>query len=383
MEPENKVSDLLGKKKQYYREICKFCGTLGHTSKNSQYCKANINNKIIKINENLPETTLENEIKDSNLDIRFNNKFIWPKIRTHMDNYRLIFDFENKTDPNKFSKFTCTICSRVPIVNNTKVEQHKHGFEDFPSLFIRYHSHNELEKIFPQHNVQKETFRFFDAIDGCFINFKTIPNLMEDLIYKSVDINIDIRNLIEIIKSHVDSTDINNSVLTGGIFSKYPDTDPYFDNKYEIFQSLKNEADCDVYIQDENKTNFEKYLKKFRKDYPSRPFAINCTNYKFNNFKIRTSDGLLLNFIFPSNGNSILNLIENFDFAICQIFYSFALDTFYFPISLFKIFHNFINKFLLSDTQIRHDIEMDNSLYKNLEIYYKDLEYYKNMCTII
>jgi hypothetical protein len=260
---------------------------------------------------------------------------------------------------------------------------YKHGFEDFPSLFIRYHSHNELEKIFPQHNVQKETFRFFDAIDGCFINFKTIPNLMEDLIYKSVDINIDIRNLIEIIKSHVDSTDINNSVLTGGIFSKYPDTDPYFDNKYEIFQSLKNEADCDVYIQDENKTNFEKYLKKFRKDYPNRPFAINCTNYKFNNFKIRTSDGLLLNFIFPSNGNSILNLIENFDFAICQIFYSFALYTLYFPISLFKIFHNFINKLLLSDTQIRNDIEMDNSLYKNLEIYYKDLEYYKNMCTII
>ena len=124
MEPENKVSDLLGKKKQYYREICKFCGTIGHTSKNSQYCKANINNKIIKINENLTETTLENEIKDSNLDKRFNNKFIWLKIRTHMDNYRLIFDFENKTDPNKLSKFTCTICSRVPIVNNTKLEQH-------------------------------------------------------------------------------------------------------------------------------------------------------------------------------------------------------------------------------------------------------------------
>ena len=41
-----------------------------------------------------------------------------------MDNYRLIFDFENKTDPNKLSKFTCTICSRVPIVNNTKVEKH-------------------------------------------------------------------------------------------------------------------------------------------------------------------------------------------------------------------------------------------------------------------
>ena len=82
-----------------------------------------------EINENLTETTLENEINDTNLDQNINNKFIWPKIRTNMDNYKLILDFENKTDPNKLSKFTCTICSRVPIVNNTKVDQHLYSIK--------------------------------------------------------------------------------------------------------------------------------------------------------------------------------------------------------------------------------------------------------------
>jgi hypothetical protein len=297
---------------------------------------------------------------------------------------------------NEISKYLNLIDNQIPITIHERIYFHiiklrarcqiqhkrilfsiyKHG-DDFASQFIRYHSQNNLERIYPQHNVQQETFRFFDAIDGCFINFKSVPNLMEDLIYKSVDINIDIKNLIEIIRSNIDSIDIYNCVLTGGIFSKYPVTDPFFDNKFEIFQSLKKQADCDVYIQDENKTNFDKYLNKFRKAYASRPFAINCSNYQFNNFKIRTSDGITINFIFPTNGHSILKLIENFDFAICQIFYSFALDSFYFPISLFQIFHNFLKKLPCSD------LELNNSLFRNLEMYFKELEFFTHMCTRI
>jgi hypothetical protein len=148
---------------------------------------------------------------------------------------------------NEISKYLNLIDNQIPITIHERIYFHiiklrarcqiqhkrilfsiyKHG-DDFASQFIRYHSQNNLERIYPQQNVQQETFRFFDAIDGCFINFKSIPNLMEDLIYKSVDINIDIKNLIEIIRSNIDSIDIYNSVLTGGIFSKYPVTDPFF-----------------------------------------------------------------------------------------------------------------------------------------------------------
>jgi hypothetical protein len=244
----------------------------------------------------------------------------------------------------------------------------------FPSHYIRYHTHNGLDKIFPQHNVTKQTFKFLDATDGCFINFNSMPNLMDDIIYKYVDINLEIGHLIRIIRSHIDLIDIKHTILAGGIFSNYPVTDPFFDNKFEIFQYLKRESDCDIYIQDGNMSNFNKYLKKFTTDHANKPFAINNSNYKLNSFKLRTIDGLLLNFIFPSNGHSILRLVENFDLDICQIFYSFALDSLYFPISLFKIFHDFLKKLPITN------IELASYLTKNLEIFFDDLKKYTDMC---
>jgi hypothetical protein len=166
METDNKDSELFGNNKQLSRAVCKFCGTIGHTSRSSQYCKANIDTKINTINECLTTITLENEINDSNLDQNINNKFIWPKIRSNMDNYKLIFNFENKTDPNNLYKFTCTICSRVPIVNNTKVEQHLYSITyltDFKQIL-----QNRLNS-----NYCKENFIFnsvFQKLNGMILN---------------------------------------------------------------------------------------------------------------------------------------------------------------------------------------------------------------------
>ena len=56
----------------------------------------------------------------------------------------------------------------------------------FPSHYIRYHTHNGLDKMFPQHNVTKQTFRFLDSTDGCFINYNSMPNLMDDIIYHNL-----------------------------------------------------------------------------------------------------------------------------------------------------------------------------------------------------
>ena len=74
MEPNEKKSESqksqkseLGKNKQL--AVCKFCGKIGHSSRCSQYCKANINNNISKITENLTETTLANEINDTQVAI--------------------------------------------------------------------------------------------------------------------------------------------------------------------------------------------------------------------------------------------------------------------------------------------------------------------------
>ena len=166
MESYNKNLELLIKKIQLSRAVCKFCGTIGHATRNSQYCKAYIDNNINPINENLQETTSANDLNDSNLDQNINNKFIWPKIRSNLDNYKLIYDFENKTDPNKLFKFTCTICSRVPIVNNTKVEQHLYSIKylmDFKHILK-----NRLNS-----NFYNENFIFnseFQQLSGMILN---------------------------------------------------------------------------------------------------------------------------------------------------------------------------------------------------------------------
>ena len=97
-----------------------------------------------------------------------------------------------------------------------------------------------------------------------------------------------------------------------------------------IHHKLRQNQDVDVYIEDWQMQNYERYCTKFGVEPKLRN---NETDYKFASFKVTICD-IIFNFIFPTT-SSPLNHIYEFDLDICQIFYSFRMDSIYMKIKLF------------------------------------------------
>ena len=49
---------------------------------------------------------------------------IWPKIRTNIENFNLIKNFEDQTSPTNLRRLICTVCSRACIINSNLVSKH-------------------------------------------------------------------------------------------------------------------------------------------------------------------------------------------------------------------------------------------------------------------
>jgi hypothetical protein len=227
-----------------------------------------------------------------------------------------------------------------------------------------------LNLAFPLRRVSHKEFLFFDSINSDYINITKNNELLKDFAYKDVELNLDIKSMIDKVSKVILYGDLDKCIIAGGAFSKYV-FDHELDNKYRgIFVELQSASDVDIYIQDCDKTLFNKYLLLFMNVYLLKPIVINENDYKYNSFKVMIADSFLLNMIFveskPIRGKKLLSVFElvvDFDFNLCKIFYSFKLESIFINVALFKTFHK------LSSYQILNNVANVNYIMRDLTLY--------------
>jgi hypothetical protein len=249
-----------------------------------------------------------------------------------------------------------------------------------------------LEKVFVNLRVTELYFKFFDSIERNFINISKNQFLITKIAYEPLNFSIDIEINIDTVKNYIDPIDLDVAIIAGGIFSKYKDNNLISNEENKVINYFKSNADTDIYILDNDESLFGKYQIRFQNKFEifKNPLInyhknnidgfsdSNKSSYKnFKSFKIRVTNGLLLNFIFVTNYNSVVLVVDDFDLDICKCFYSFKLNSIYVPITIFKMLHSFHSLCPIEDYSII------DSYIQDLRKYQHELQVYVEYCESI
>jgi hypothetical protein len=215
-----------------------------------------------------------------------------------------------------------------------------------------------------------------DFDDFCFL-YNTIGNhvkvedtlefnlLLSKLHYPNVKIDFgDKEKFRHYIEKYIDEEDRQNTMIAGGIFSKYQNESIFAHFFPDMYEKMKNNQDIDLFIYDNGK-KFIKYYEKIFEVFLENPYSksdkINNIeeesneNYKIyqgiNAFKITLMNGDKLNFIFVDSLEypSVFSFLNTFDFSLSKIFYSFNKNAIFIPCEIFSEFNRINCKFSLYD----------------------------------
>lgn len=228
---------------------------------------------------------------------------------------------------------------------------------------------------------EKQTYDFLFAIDKKFINI-TEHSKFNIKKFANVLYNFDIDFYKLLIENIVFEDDYSKCLIAGGCFSVYKN------NRLSlqfptIYNYLEKHKDIDIYIETNNiKKYVQKYSKKLIKNTRIYPLCFYTMKFNWKNLKI--------NFIFTKKNIGIKNVINNFDFDFCKIFYSYEKKSIFLHYRLFEEFDvlnlnygfnikpkylNFYENYLI-DIRDRMILEEYFSLDKNF-IRYKLMRYVK------
>ena len=120
--------------------------------------------RIKKQKTHLPDVSELNS-KQSNI--------IWPKIRSNIENFDLIKNFEDQTSPEHLKRMICTVCSRASFLNNNLVSKYLHNID-----YIKKHKEVLLIPISNNtYNMTEFIYNHdFEQLNGLMLNRKGFIN---------------------------------------------------------------------------------------------------------------------------------------------------------------------------------------------------------------
>jgi len=213
------------------------------------------------------------------------------------------------------------------------------------------------------------TFDYLVNVDCHYINISMNKSfLMNYMIAYQVSLNLNVDILKQFYQEKLSMIPPQNVFVAGGFFSKYISNNDYSKKYSEYYKICSKNADIDFYIQESSISNswFNKLHDKFRSQIIEYRIDTNSNSNEMRGFKIKF-DEKIMNIMFIDKYETILSILNEFDFSLCKIFYSFKLDSIFAHGSLFNQHTN------LSEAlgEINQDLQLDYYLIKFKNLYEK------------
>ena len=180
-------------------------------------------------------------------------------------------------------------------------------------------------------SIDKETVDFLSNIENEYINISKHKKINMKT-FSNVNYNFNTAYLRIIMENVIFKDDLKTSLIAGGYFSNYGQNNLTleFDRLYSI---LNKQKDVDIYIETNQIT---KYIQKY-----NRKVFKNVKKYPLSFYTLKLVwKGININLIFS---DKIMDMINNFDFDFCKIYYSYQKNSIYAHFRLFECFDQ-INK---------------------------------------
>ena len=191
-----------------------------------------------------------------------------------MDIYSMLYD-RTIYVPNRFiCKVLCVLLSNKIHHNTLHYKQELYGnSEKEMSLVEKFLN----RKHFPD-NLDIDDFTFLYNTIGNYVKVEDtleFNSLLSKLQYPNVKIDFGYKkNFRHYIEKYIDEEDRQNTMIAGGIFSKYQKESIFAHFFPDMYDTLKNNQDIDIFIHDNGK-KFNKYYDKIFEVFLENPYTKN------------------------------------------------------------------------------------------------------------